>query len=539
MRRLLLVLALLAPPTLYAQTAPPAEPPVRYDGDVLSPAFHASRRALVLAALPENGVAVLFSNPTRQRDNDVDFEYRQESYLYYLTGTPEAESVLLLAPGGIEVDGRRVRELLLVPPRNAMSEVWLGRRFGAERAARELGLTAAAPHTRFAGLLDTLAAQGKRFYHLSLPQAATGGLAAQLDHFRATAHVLPAEGNGFVRMAARTMLTETDPQRYAQMHASLAGRMRPEDFTNAVLRAAAEAYRGAEDYATWDAYRRANLSGFADGALLQTVLDRARMVKTPDELALLRRAIDASVQGHREAMRSIEPGMHEYEAEAVAEFIFARNGAEFQGYPSIVGAGENSTILHYDKNRRRMNAGDVVVMDMGAEYHGYSADVTRTVPVSGTFSPEQRAIYELVLEAQEAGIAASRAGAPFSAPGGAATRVITEGLRRLGLIQTDNDVRRFFMHGTSHHLGLYVHDVGSGPLVPGAVITVEPGIYIAPNADVDPKWWNIGVRIEDDILITDGDPVNLSAGAPRTVAAIEALMRETGLGNAPNGRLAR
>ena len=147
----------------------------------------------------------------------------------------------------------------------------------------------------------------------------------------------------------------------------------------------------------------------------------------------------------------------------------------------------------------------------------------------------EKAVYELVLRAQTAGIEASRAGQPFSAPGAAATRVITAGLRELGLIKTDADVRNFFMHGTSHYLGLYVHDVGSGPLVPGAVITVEPGIYIAPRAGVDPKWWNIGVRIEDDILITDGEPVNLSVGSPRTVEAIEAMMRERGVGNTNAG----
>jgi Xaa-Pro aminopeptidase len=263
-------------------------------------------------------------------------------------------------------------------------------------------------------------------------------------------------------------------------------------------------------------------------------------VKTPEELVLLRRAIDISVLAHREAMKSIEPEMYEYEVEALAEYVFQRNGAAFAGYPSIVGSGENSTILHYNTNRRQMQGNDLVVMDMGAEYLGYTADVTRTVPVDGVFSPEEKAIYELVLQAQEAGIEAARAGNAFGAPGQAAWRIISDGLRALGLVKTDDDVRNFFMHGTSHYLGLWVHDVGDGqPFVPGTVITVEPGIYIRPSTGVDPKWWNIGVRIEDDILITDGDPVNLSAAAPRTVAEIEALMREQGLGNVAGSTLPR
>ncbi len=260
------------------------------------------------------------------------------------------------------------------------------------------------------------------------------------------------------------------------------------------------------------------------------------MVKTDAELALLQRAIDITGAAHREAMRSVVPGMHEYEIEALVEYIFRRNGAESPGFPSIVGSGENSVILHYETNRRRLEAEDMVVIDIGAEYHGYSADVTRTLPANGTFSPEQKAIYELVLRAQDAGIDASRAGQPFRAPHIAAAAVVAEGLVELGLIESADEVRRFFMHGTSHYLGLYVHDVGTGgELVPGTVITVEPGVYISPSETVDPKWWNIGVRIEDDILITDGDPVLMSASAPRTVSEIEALMGETGLGNQTGG----
>jgi len=227
-------------------------------------------------------------------------------------------------------------------------------------------------------------------------------------------------------------------------------------------------------------------------------------------------------------MRAMEPGWAEYEIEAVIEYTFRRMGSERPGFPSIVGSGENSLMLHYDTNRRTTRAGDLVVMDVGASYRGYTADVTRTVPVDGRFTPEQRAIYDIVLEAQEAGIAAVKAGVSFGAPGEAASRVLVRGLARLGLLEGRDDfggLRRFFPHGTSHYLGLQVHDVGSyRSLEAGVVITVEPGIYIAPAEDIAPRWWNIGIRIEDDVLVTDGEPVVLSAAVPKDPEEIEALM---------------
>src|SRR5690606_20231457 len=195
-------------------------------------------------------------------------------------------------------------------------------------------------------------------------------------------------------------------------------------------------------------------------------------------------------------------------------------------------SGENSVILHYETNRRITESGDMIVIDVGAEYRGYAADITRTVPVSGSFTEEQRAIYDVVLRAQEAGIEAARAGADYMDPHWAAERVMAEGLARVGLIRSASDLnglRRFFMHATSHYLGLDVHDVGDrGPLRPGTVITVEPGLYIPAADDIDPRWWNIGVRIEDDILITEAGPVNLSSGAPRSSAEVEALMQGSG-----------
>lgn len=538
MRRLtsFFLLVIFLVPASLAQEAAIPEAPVRYDTDLLPPSFHQNRRDAVKAALPDDAVAFFFSAPLRNRENDNDFEYRQDSDLYYLTGTHEQGSVLLLAPGGIEVDGELVTELLMVPPRNAFTEVWVGRLFGVERAQETLGIQKVVSNERFEEIAGPLLeSETHHPYHLPFPEGVTprSDLGQQLAFFQSHAQVLPEEGNFMVQNAMRFIMAVDTPEQFLRAQGGLAGRVKAIDFDDETLKAAFLAFMTAASLEEWQLWRRDNIdAAYANGVLLRNILTDLRSVKTEEEIALLQRAIDITVMAHREAMRSTEPGMHEYEIEALIEYIFKRNGAQYTGFPSIVGSGENSTILHYNTSRRQTQPDDMMVIDIGAEYHGYTADVTRTIPVDGTFSPEQKAIYEVVQRAQQAGIDASRAGNPFSAPGQAASQVVTEGLTELGLLKEGDNVRTFFMHGTSHYLGLYVHDVGDGgPLRPGQVITVEPGIYISPSPDVDPKWWNIGVRIEDDILITEGDPIVMSADAPRDVAEIEALMQERGLGN--------
>jgi len=267
---------------------------------------------------------------------------------------------------------------------------------------------------------------------------------------------------------------------------------------------------------------------------IYNALSKMRVKKSPEELVLMRKATDASVLGHLEAMRSVKPGMREYEIQALVEYCFTRSGCESTAYNSIVGSGPNSTILHYEEDRRLMEAGDLICMDVAGEYHGYAADVTRTFPVSGKFTTEQKAIYEIVRKAQEAGIAACQVGANFDASHRAASKVLEDGMMKLGIITKPADLGLYFMHGVSHYVGLDVHDSqGDNTLRSGAVLTVEPGLYIKAGSPCDKKWWNIGVRIEDDILVTDKGPINLSAGAPRKIEEIEALMKETGIGNQP------
>ncbi len=438
-----------------------AEPLVRYDPDRPSATFHQSRRDAVRETFADGSVVLVLGAPVHTRQNDVAFDYRQSSDLLYLTGMEEPASALLLIPGGAEIDGRAVSEVLFVPPRDVQREAWEGRRLGAGRAAEELGIELTLSNDRFEDVLGHVL-EARTLFTLPVPEGAESGSALQ-DQVMA-------------------------------------------------VRAAMEMEEAAGDT--------------TDTRALRQTLNELREIKTEEELEYLGRAVDITVEAVREALRSMEPGMYEYEIEAVIEYVFHRMGAESPGYPSIVGSGENTVILHYQSNRRRTETGDLILMDVGAEYLGYTADVTRTVPVNGVFSPEQRVIYEIVLAGQKSAIAAARPGASFRDPHRAAAAVMAESLMKLGLIAEPAQLGRFFFHGTSHYIGLDVHDAGTyGTLRPGAVITIEPGIYIAPADDIDPKWWNIGVRIEDDVLITDAGPMNLSAGAPREVADIETLMR--------------
>lgn len=244
-------------------------------------------------------------------------------------------------------------------------------------------------------------------------------------------------------------------------------------------------------------------------------------------MTILRKAIAISVDGHKEMIRYTASGLSEYSAQAAGEFIFRREGAEDVGYPSICGAGENGCTLHYITNREELKKGELLLLDMGAEYLGYTADITRTIPVSGKFTPEQKQIYQLVYDAQEAAFRMCAPGNTFRSPHQAAVEVIRKGLKDLGIIEKEEDYRIYFPHGTSHYLGLDVHDAGTrGALQAGNVITVEPGIYIPPGSHCDPKWWKIGVRIEDDVLITADGYEILSGNLPRKASEIEALMEQ-------------
>ena len=257
---------------------------------------------------------------------------------------------------------------------------------------------------------------------------------------------------------------------------------------------------------------------------VNNIMSNLRQTKDSLEIKLLTKAIKISSLAQIEVMKAIHGDMTEREVQGIHEFIYRKYGAAHEGYNSIVGAGANSCILHYITNESIDIDNQLILMDLGAEYRGYTADITRTIPANGKFSPEQKEIYDLVYESQEAAIKKAVIGNTFNDIYLESIEIISNGLIKLGIIDDAKDARKYYPHGVSHHIGLDVHDPGSRTLQKHMVITVEPGIYIPENSDCDPKWWNIGVRIEDDILITGTGPINLSEDAPRLSNEIEKLM---------------
>ncbi len=433
-----------------------------YDKDLLPSSFHKQRREALRALLPPNTCVILFSNPVRNRTNNVDFQFIQDPDLYYLTGLTEPHAALLLFSDPVLISGRKMNEVLFVQDRDPANELWNGKRLGIEGAVKIIGISTVFLNKEFAAILPVMGGFDNVWvkFPVDIKQTAKGS---------GTLNSMVTDLN--------TKLTESGKESQSQQ--------------------------------------------------LKKAMATLREIKLPEEVVLMQKAVDITIAGFQEAIRAIAPGMTEYQAQAIVEYYFKHNGSEYPGYNSISGGGINGCVLHYVTNRKTLTGNDMLLMDMGAEYHGYTADITRTVPVDGTFSTEEKAIYELVLNAQLEGIAKAVDGNAFHDPHNAALEIIGKGLVDLGIIEDANQVKKYFMHGTSHYLGLEVHDAGNfGKLRPGMVITVEPGIYIPEGSECDKKWWNIGVRVEDDVLITDSEPFVMSEALVKTVEAIEALMQE-------------
>lgn len=431
-------------------------------------AEYAERRQRLMAALGPDDVVVLAGAGEALRNRDVHYRFRQHSDFWYLTGFTEPDAVMVLTPGR-----REGAFALFVRPRNPERETWDGRRAGPEGAIRDYGADQAFDIAEFDQRLPQLLNDRERI-HCTLGEvpAFDARLSTAVRHLR-------------------------------------------------------------------EASRRGGAAPTAFVALEET-LHEQRLIKREPEAAWLRHACRVSAAAHVQAMRCAAPGLREYQVMAEIEHVFARAGME-PGYGSIVAGGENACILHYVENDAVLRDGELLLIDAGGEYRGYTADITRTFPVNGRFSAPQQALYELVLAAQHAAIAEMRPGVEASRPHTAAVQVLTGGLRDLGLLHGDpaelietEAYRRFYMHGTGHWLGMDVHDVGrykvggrSRPFQPGMVMTVEPGLYVAPGSEgVDARYLGIGIRIEDDILITAEGHEVLTAGVPKAVDEIVALMRE-------------
>ena len=431
-----------------------------------SPIYH--RRRQDLMHFMRDGIAIIPTAPQQPRNGDVLFPFRPDSDFYYLTHFPEPEAVAVLIPGRPEGEF-----LLFCREKDAHSEAWDGRREGTAGAREAYGADQSFAIEELDERMPVLLQnRGKVF--------ATMGRHADFDSdlIRWTSEIRSKQRNG--------------------VHA-------PGEFIH-----------------------------------LGHLLHEMRVIKKKDEQKLMRTAGRLAASAHRRAMRATAPGKYEYQIQAELECEFRLGGSEWPAYPSIVAGGENACILHYTDNNCVLKDGDLLLIDAGAELDCYASDVTRTFPVNGRFSAAQKAAYEVVLAAQKAAIEAVKPEQPLIRYHEAATEVLTDGLIDLGLLRGErnelletNACQRFYMHRTGHWLGMDVHDVGDYKiddqwrlLEPGMTLTVEPGLYITPANDIDPKWHHIGIRIEDDILVTRDGNENLTADAPREVVDIEALMAE-------------
>ena len=434
------------------------------------------RREQFLAAMEPGAIAIFPTAPEVRRSNDSEFPFRADTDLFYLTGFNEPEAVCVLAK-----DPRKKPFTMFVRPRDKERETWTGRREGPEGATKNFGASDAFTFTQLDEKMPALLEDSSVVYH-----------------FLGRYHEFDTRVAGWINtVKSRARLMVLPP-------------------------------REMKDPAP--------------------VLHEMRLFKTEADLSLLRRAIAISAEGHREAMAACKPGMKEYELQAVIEYIFKRRGADSVGYNSIVGAGVNATILHYVVNKDTLKDGELLLLDAGAEIDCFTGDITRTYPVNGKFSGAQRAVYEIVLDAQKKAIAECRAGSPFQTVHEVATRRLAEGMVALKLIEGPADeawesgaYKKFYMHRTSHWLGMDVHDVGdyyriggaSRPLEPGMVLTIEPGLYIGADETLpkgaDPALRGIGIRIEDDVLITkDGHEV-LSRECPKEIADVEREMARSSI----------
>lgn len=442
--------------------------------DFLSKDFHKERRAKLRVNLPANSVAVFFANAVRNRANDVEYVYHQDPDFYYLTGYKEPDALLFVFKDSQRAaNGSTYNEILFVQPRHAQREMWTGRRLGEQGTKDVLGFQQAFNNSEFSRYNVDFSKFDKILFF----------------DFKNDVRDNPRDSSDLYDL----IIQFKSKVKYSERNAASLAVEPPKN----------------------------NL----DTKELATQMANLRGIKTKEEIELVRKAVSISCIGQIEVMKAIKPGMSEREIQGIHEFVFKKYQAEDLGYPSIVGAGHNGCILHYiDNYKPNVTSKELILMDLGAEFHGYSADITRTIPVNGKFSPEQKLIYELVLKAQEEAMKITKPGTPRQALTDTCRAVVNRGLVELGIIKKD-EKHLYFPHGVSHHIGLDVHDRGGPNLEENNTVTIEPGIYIPDNAACDKKWWGIAVRIEDDYLITKNGYEHLSKIAPRTVKEIEDMMK--------------
>lgn len=492
----------------------------------LSKEFHAERRQALRNLMPPNSVALIFAYPERKFSNDVDYVYHPNPDLYYFSGYTEPDAVLLVFKEN-QSAANGSNEMIFIRKKDAAREQWTGRRLGVEGTKEKLGFKEVYNSDDFKSFPLDLKKFSTVLYDM-LPgdvraSAADGNIGNVMAAFKDKVN-LPKDNDNLVLGDLLWIAAAGTPKMLPRILNNIKPKLASDEYK---INPQIQKLVANPDSATLAAVVAEINAKYGGLSLYNKLVASLREIKTPEELTALRKSCEISAIAHKEAMRAIEPGMSERELQGILEYVHRKYDAEGEGYPPIVGAGGNGCILHYIENSLPQVNNQLVLMDVGSEYRGYSADVTRTVPANGKFSPEQKAIYQLVYDAQEEVFKLCKQGVPFGQLNEKAKEVLAAGLIKLGIIKEASEVGKYYPHGCSHHLGLDVHDKNQGRILQeNMVITVEPGIYIPQNSPCDKKWWDIAVRIEDDIIIGKNSGENISAAAPRKWEDVEKAIAE-------------
>ena len=507
--------------------------PVSPNNNGLPAGFYKGRRDKLRQIMPPNSVFVLFASPERTFSGDVDYVYHQNPDMFYFSGYPEPNSMMYIFKDEQKIDGVEApfTEVIFTPQSETAESAYTGKNMGADEAMKELGIQLAVEASKY----EEFPVDLSKFNVIITDRPSSD--VRENNSFSSLFNLI----NAFRKKAGIRYVPDNFSYMLINYIADLENDAQLKEFIGM-----AKAYIAAQPSVVTISPVLTRLFNSADSLSRALIRDSIindpinylyfdhltsalRQIKTGEEIVLIKKAIDITCNAHIEVMKAATPEMSEREIQGIHEFMYKLKGAKEIGFPLIIASGNNGCTLHYTDNDVPRVGNNLVLMDVGAMYCGYSADVTRTIPANGRFSPEQLAIYNTVLEAQDSSFSYCRQGMPYRTLDLISRKVIAERLKKLGIIEDPEQVSVYYPHGISHPIGLDVHDkyLNDTQLINDMIITLEPGIYIPVGSKCDKKWWGIAVRIEDDILINNNSPVNLSLSAPRKASDIQELMKKS------------
>jgi len=507
--------------------------PVLNNDNSLSAGFYEGRRDALRQIMPPNSVFVLFAASERTFSSDVDYVYHQNPDLFYFSGYPEPNSMMYIFKEEQKIDGIETpfREVIFTPTKQMAEITFTGKSKGVEEAMKELGIQLAIETFKY----EEFPVDLSKFKVIITDRLSSdvreddspSSLSGLIRTFRKKAEIRYIPDNFSLMLYNYISDLENDTQQktfITQIKAYISGQS-----DNVIIDPVLIRFINSTDSVSRALIKDSIVNNRINYVYFNRLTRALRQVKTAEEITVIKKAIEITCSAHNEVMKAATPEMGEREIQGIHEFMYKLKGAKEIGFPLIIASGNNGCTLHYQDNDALRVGNNLVLMDVGAMVCGYSADVTRTIPANGRFSPEQLAIYNIVLEAQDSAFSYCRQGMSFTKLNPPAIKVIAEGLKKLGIIQENEQVYTYYPHSISHPIGLDVHDkyLSKKTLTNGMIITLEPGIYIPIGSKCDKKWWGIAVRIEDDILINDNNPENLSLSAPRKAQDIEKLMKKS------------